>query len=49
MNGNKFNSSPIAIRIIGFIFILTIGGITGIILSDSIIDIHLHDSSKEQN
>lgn len=44
INGNKINTSPIIIWSIGFIIIFTIGGITGIILSNSIIDINLHDT-----
>lgn len=44
INGNKINISPIIIWRIGFILIFTLGGITGIILSNSIIDINLHDT-----
>lgn len=44
LNGNKLNISPILIWSIGFIVIFTIGGLTGIILSNSIIDINLHDT-----
>lgn len=43
LNGHKFNSNSI-IWISGFLLIFTIGGLTGIILSNSIIDINLHDS-----
>lgn len=43
INGFKKNS-PIIIWSIGFLLIFTIGGLTGIILSNSIIDINLHDS-----
>ena len=44
INGRKNNLSPIIIWSIGFILIFSIGGITGIILSNSIIDINLHDT-----
>lgn len=43
INGYKQNS-PIIFWSIGFLLIFTIGGLTGIILSNSIIDINLHDS-----
>ena len=43
LNGYKQNS-PIIIWSIGFLLIFTIGGLTGIVLSNSIIDINLHDS-----
>ncbi len=43
LNGNK-NLSILTLWSIGFILILTIGGLSGIILSNSIIDINLHDT-----
>lgn len=43
INGFKINSI-INIWIYGFLSIFTIGGLTGIILSNSIIDINIHDS-----
>lgn len=43
INGFKQNST-IIIWISGFLSIFTIGGLTGIVLSNSIIDINLHDS-----
>ena len=43
INGLKINSTT-NIWIYGFLSIFTIGGLTGIILSNSIIDINIHDS-----
>lgn len=44
LNNYKQSNSPSIFWSIGFILLFSIGGITGIILSNSIIDLNLHDS-----